>query len=129
MPNQIVLRKEAAWKTLPLATRQRLYDLLPRESEEQPHDPDVHPLKSRYSTRIMSEVKAWQDDLKEGKETKKWREEAMQAGQDRSLGLWDDWKEANREQTWGPRQAENEESKENEPEIDDNEGEKDVVMT
>jgi hypothetical protein len=107
--NQIVLRKEAAWSLLPLETRQRLYELLPTVPEGcPPHDPNVHPLKSLYQERITAEFKWWQDDLKDGKETKRWREEALQAGHDRSLGLWDDWKEAQREATF--RKIENDEN-------------------
>lgn len=117
-----------AWELLPLETRQRLYELLPPAPEGRPHNPDVHPLKSLYQKNIVSEMRAWQEDLKDGKETKKWRDEAMQAGQDRSLGLWDDWKEAHREETWGPRQNENDETKADEREDSDGEGKKDVDM-
>lgn len=117
-----------AWGLLPLATRQRLYELLPSALEGRPHNPDVHPLKSLYDQNILAEIRAWQTDLKDGKETKKWREEALQAGQDRSLGLWDDWKEAHREETWGPRQDENEEMKDDAPEIADSEDGNDIVI-
>lgn len=125
---QVVLRKEMAWALLPLETRQRLYELLPPAPEGRPHNPDVHPLKSLYSKNITGEMRAWQEDLKDGKETKKWRDEALQAGQNRSLGLWDDWKEAHREEVWGPRQDENGETKSAEREVPDSGDEKDVEM-
>lgn len=138
---QTSLTKEEAWEILPLATRQRLYGLLPPAPEGRPHNFDVHPCKTLYKDNITKEIKAWQEDLKEGKETKKWREEALQAGHDRSQGLWDDWKEAHREETWGPRQDENEEINEDAPEINEsengndapehneNESGKDVIMS
>lgn len=127
--DQIVLRKEAAWEDLPLETKQRLYELLPKAPDGRPHNPEVHPLKTLYANNIKGELHAWQEDLKDGKETKKWRDEALKAGQDRSLGLWDEWKETHREETWGPRQDENEEVEDDAPEIDDSEDGKDVVMS
>ncbi|CZT18760.1 uncharacterized protein RCC_04604 [Ramularia collo-cygni] len=111
-----VLQKEMAWELLPPEARQRLYELLPEAPEGRPHNPDVHPFKTMYLERIKTESENWHNDLKDGKETKKWRDEAMQAGRDRSLGLWDDWKEARREETWGVRQDENVEKEDDKPE-------------
>lgn len=34
-------------------------------------------------------LRRWQDDLKDGRESKKWREEAIQAGRDRASGKFD----------------------------------------
>ena len=44
--------------------------------------------------------------MKDGREVKKWREEAMQAGKDRTDGKFDEWKELQREEYWG-KQDEN----------------------
>jgi hypothetical protein len=76
---QTVLRQEEAWQSLPFKTREHLYSLLPppREGEVEP-DPDVHPLKSAYKPYIEEELRRWQQDLKDGREGRKWREEALQ---------------------------------------------------
>jgi hypothetical protein len=87
---QQILHKEAAWETLDLETRQRLYALLPASiAGEMPHDPSVNPLQSQFGKAIENELRKWQDDLKEGRETRKWREEAMLAGRDRTSGSLD----------------------------------------
>lgn len=97
-----MLRKEEAWETLDFQTREHLYSLLPAPQEGEPeHNPDVHPLKSHYKSHIEEELRRWQEDLKDGREGKKWREEAMQAGQDRIDGKFDEWKEMEKEQYWG----------------------------
>ena len=62
----------------------------------------MHPLKTQYKTYIEEELRRWQEDLKNGREAKKWREEAMQAGKDRGEGKFDEWKEMQREEYWGP---------------------------
>jgi hypothetical protein len=36
-----------------------------------PHDLSVNPLQSRFGKAIENELRKWQDDLKEGRETKK----------------------------------------------------------
>jgi hypothetical protein len=58
-----------------------------------PHDLSVNPLQSRFGKAIENELRKWQDHLKEGRETKKWREEAMLAGRDRTSGNLDVVKE------------------------------------
>lgn len=133
---QRILSNEAAWDLLPQETQQRLYDLLPKVPEGRTHNSDVHPLKSPYKRHIEREIKWWHDDLKDGKETKAWRDDAMKAGQNRSAGLWDDWKEAHREETWGPRKDENEVIKEekletitNGQEVEDSEAGEDAIMS
>ena len=85
-----ILRKESAWETLDLETRQRLYSLLPPSTnEDMPHNLDVNPLQSQFGRGIENELRKWQGDLKDGRESKKWREEAMQAGRDRASGAFD----------------------------------------
>lgn len=87
---QEILRKPRAWDTLPLEKRQQIYSLLPPPREgDQPYDPDVNPLDSSLGKDIEEELRRWQSDLKAGKETKKWRDEAMQAGRDRMSGKFD----------------------------------------
>ena len=68
----------------------------------------MHPLKSVYKSYIEEELRRWQEDLKDGREGKKWREEAMQAGQDRVEGKFDEWKELEREQYWGKQAVQDE---------------------
>ena len=124
---QTAFRKEDAWHTLPFKTRLQLYTLLPEPRDGEPaHDPDVHPLKSVYKSYIEEELRRWQEDLKDGRESKKWREEAMQAGKDRAEGKFDEWKELEREQYWGKKmvQDENAEVKDEEVvEVKDSQGE------
>lgn len=61
----------------------------------------MHPLSTHYKPYIEEEVRRWQDDLKDGKEAKLWREDAMQAGKDRVEGRFDEWKDMQREEYWG----------------------------
>ncbi|KAK3684660.1 hypothetical protein LTR37_020061 [Vermiconidia calcicola] len=104
-----LLRQDDAWTLLPQETRETLYSLLPEPQDgDPPHDPDVHPLKTHYKPYIEEELRRWQEDLKDGREVKKWREEAMQAGKDRAEGKFDEWKEMQREEYWGkPEEQEN----------------------
>lgn len=84
-----ILRKESAWETLDLETRRRLYSLLPPPiNEDMPHNLNVNPLQSQFGKGIENELRKWQDDLKDGRESKKWRDEAMQAGRDRASGAF-----------------------------------------
>ena len=84
-----ILRKEGAWDTLDLETRRRLYSLLPPpNNEDMPHNLNVNPLQSQFGKGIENELRKWQDDLKDGRESKKWRDEAMQAGRDRASGAF-----------------------------------------
>ena len=72
-----------------METRQRLYSLLPPSADEMPHNLNVNPLQSQCGKGIEKELRKWQDDLKDGREVKKWRDEAMQAGRDRASGAFD----------------------------------------
>ncbi|OQN99587.1 hypothetical protein B0A48_14729 [Cryoendolithus antarcticus] len=79
-----MLSQPAAWSTLPLSTRQHLYSLLPSpEAGEAPWDPDMHPMDTRLRSHISAELNAWQGDLRDGREVKKWRDEAVGAGRKR----------------------------------------------
>lgn len=75
-----MLRKDDAWISLPQATREHLYSLLPPAEESEPaRDPDVNPLHIEgLKSYIEAELRRWQEDLTEGREVKKWRGEAMQ---------------------------------------------------
>lgn len=95
------MRKDAAWELLSPEVRQELYNLLPAPKEgEAPHDIDVHPLKTSYKQHIEEELRRWQTDLKDGKEVKKWRQEAMEAGQERANGEWDELLKQVRDDEW-----------------------------
>lgn len=75
-----LLRRDDAWIQLPQDTREHLYSLLPSpDYQERPRDPDVNPLAiEELRPHIEAELKRWQDDLRAGRETKKWKNEAMQ---------------------------------------------------
>ncbi|KAK4550521.1 hypothetical protein LTR36_000100 [Oleoguttula mirabilis] len=104
-----ILRKEAAWATLPLEIRQHLYSLLPApQTGEAAHDVEVNPLRTSYRPYIEEELGRWQEDLKNGLEAKQWRQDALQAGRDRMEGQYDGWKEAQREEFWGEKGEEGE---------------------
>lgn len=83
-----LLKKDKAWSSLPRETREHLYTLLPPANySETPRDPDVNPLENeRLRPYIEDELRRWQEDLQEGRETKKWREEAMQVRHIREIG-------------------------------------------
>lgn len=70
-------------------TQQHLYSLLPPARPNTRHNPHMHPCSTAFWPAIVAEMRAWQDDLKEGRETKKWREDAMKAGKDRVDGKFD----------------------------------------
>lgn len=104
-----MLSKDDAWSTLPLETRQHLYTLLPEPRPDQPpHDVNVNPMHSWLRPHIDNALRNWQNDLKAGRETKKWREEAMRAGRDRLEGRFDEYHSASRAERW-PDEAEREE--------------------
>ncbi|KAI7565215.1 hypothetical protein KC343_g1383 [Hortaea werneckii] len=97
-----ILATPAAWSTLPLPIRQHLYTLLPPPEPHEPaHDPDINPMQTAYRQYIEEELSQWQADLGNGFETKKWREDAMRASQERLEGKYDAWREAHREEWWG----------------------------
>ncbi|GIZ46101.1 hypothetical protein CKM354_000924000 [Cercospora kikuchii] len=100
-----VLRKDSAWETLPVETRRELYDLLPPKSGGEAHDININPLKTDLRSYIEEEIRSYQDDLNDGKETKKWREEAIQAGQERASGVWAEWQDKIREDDWCKREG------------------------
>lgn len=68
---------------------------------EPPHDKDVHPFHTHLKPYIENEIRRWQDDLREGKEAKSWRNQAILAGKARSEGKWDAYQQAKKEQDWG----------------------------
>ncbi|KAF2717958.1 hypothetical protein K431DRAFT_297352 [Polychaeton citri CBS 116435] len=94
--------KPEAWALLPFATRQHLYTLLPSPPPgEPPHDPDVNPLETHCRPYIEEELRRWQEDLAEGREAKKWRAEALEAGRARRNGEFEEFRLAEREGWFG----------------------------
>ena len=79
---------------------------------ESPHDPAVNPLRTDYHSHVEEALRKWQDDLRDGKEEKKWRQDAMKAGLDRKEGKFDEWRAAERERYWGVKD-EGDDEKEN----------------
>jgi hypothetical protein len=64
--------------------------MLPTPTDgEAPYDLNVNPIRTQFGKGIENELRKWQDDLKDGRESKKWRDEAMQAGRDRASGAFD----------------------------------------
>jgi hypothetical protein len=75
--------------------------LLPPPSSDEPaHNADVHPLKTSYKRFIEVALRKWQDDVATGRESKKWRDEAIQASHDHSTGKWDDLRSLQRQIYW-----------------------------
>ncbi|KAK5155644.1 hypothetical protein LTS14_005905 [Recurvomyces mirabilis] len=99
---QTLLKKPGLWDALPLEKRQELYAMLPTPADGQtPHDPAMNPLRSEHHFYIEEALRKWQDDLKDGKEEKKWRQDAMKASVDRKEGKFNEWRAAERERHWG----------------------------
>jgi hypothetical protein len=96
-----VLRSEAAWDTLPQEKREELYGYLPPVPGG--FNTNVNPLKTALRPLIEEEIRRYQNDLNDGKEVKKWREDAMKAGKERSSGSWNEFKEKQLEEDWGKR--------------------------
>ncbi|KAH9832818.1 Elongator subunit Iki1 [Teratosphaeria destructans] len=106
-----LLTKPEAWSALPLDTREHLYSLLPAPDPDNNgarHDPDINPLESKFGGIIREELQVWQEELRNGYETAKWRNEAVEAGRERLEGCYDEWKDAAKEDQWG--RLENEEN-------------------
>ena len=80
-----------------------------------------------YKPYIEEELRRWQEDLKDGREVKKWRDEAMQAGRDRVEGKFDQWKEAEREEYWGKAAASGAKAEVQDENVDVNDATKDVA--
>jgi hypothetical protein len=57
-------------------------------------------LKTTYKRFIEVALRKWQDDLVNGRQSRKWREEAMQASQDHADGKWNDLSSVQRQQYW-----------------------------
>jgi hypothetical protein len=105
-----MFRKADSWLLLPKDVREQLYALLPEPMEgDPPYDPDIHPLKTPCKQYIEEELRLWQQDLKDGRETRKWRTEAMQASKDRIDGKFDRFIELQRDEYWGPREVSSDE--------------------
>nr|POF17766.1 hypothetical protein CFP56_13178 [Quercus suber] len=94
------LDNEKAWMTLPKALRQELYSQLPTIGNES-HDIDINPLHSALRPYMEDAIANWQEDLREGRESKKWRQEAIDAGRERERGKFDEYSEAHKEEWWG----------------------------
>lgn len=87
-----------AWETLSAEKREELYSYLP--SIPGGHNIDVHPLHSSLRAQIEEEIRVYQADLNDGKETKKWREDAIKAGQERKSGAWDEHQKQRQIEEW-----------------------------
>ncbi|KAK4506192.1 hypothetical protein PRZ48_004157 [Zasmidium cellare] len=119
-----ILRQEDAWESLPEEARQNLYNLLPPPTGgEPPHNIDVHPLQTQYKQHIEEGIRTWQNDLKDGREVKSWREQAMQVEEDRKEGKLDDFKAYQREADWGTDGEEENESDGKKKAVEKKEGE------
>ncbi|KAF2770752.1 hypothetical protein EJ03DRAFT_350049 [Teratosphaeria nubilosa] len=125
----VLLTKPEAWSALPLSTRENLYSLLPApdpENDGARHDPDINPLESKFGEIIREELQIWQEELRGGYETAKWRNEAVEAGRERLEGNYDEWKDAAKEEQWGRLEdEENEAPEEAEGVLDGNDNDED----
>lgn len=85
-------------------TREYLYSLVPQPRQgEPPHNTEVNPLNTESGPYVEEAIHAWQEDLGEGRESKKWREEASQAGRDRAAGKFDEVKKVHRQEHWSSK--------------------------
>ncbi|WPH03478.1 Hypothetical protein R9X50_00635800 [Acrodontium crateriforme] len=97
-----ILRKEGAWNTLAEHTRREIYMLLPEPRASEPdHNVDVNPLDTRYRPYIEEEARIFLLDLKDGKEGKKWRDNAIEAGAELRAGKFDEWAAMDKDEKWG----------------------------
>nr|POE46182.1 hypothetical protein CFP56_73561 [Quercus suber] len=85
---------------LPKAVRQGLYDQLPTAGTGS-HDIDNNPLHTAFRPYMEDAIANWQGDLREGRESKKWRQEAIDAGTQRESGKFDEYTVAHKEEWWG----------------------------
>ena len=95
---------EEAWSVIPSEQQQILYSLLPPPSggaQSLPLDHSVHPFKTEYAPYIKHFLHEWQNDLREGRNTQKWRKDAELASGERAAGVFDDVLAKDREEKWG----------------------------
>ena len=92
------LDHDSAWDLLPRHAREHLYTLLPlRTVDTPPWDPDVHPMHTEMRPYIEETIRQWKEDLKCGRETKKWRDSAIIAGMERVEGKFEEFRRAERD--------------------------------
>jgi hypothetical protein len=56
-----------------------------------------------YKRFIEVALRKWQDDVANGRESKKWRDEAIQASHDYSTAKWDDLRSLQRQMYWATK--------------------------
>lgn len=87
---------------MPEETRRAIYTLLPEPRANEPaHNIEVNPLDTSYRPYIEEEARLFQDDLKDGKEAKKWRDDAIEAGAELRAGKFDEWTAMEKDEKWG----------------------------
>lgn len=97
---QDVLDNDKAWMALPKPVRQDLYKQLPTVGPH-PHDVEINPLHTALRPYMQDAILSWQEDLREGRESKKWRQEAIDTGKERESGKFDEYRIAHKEEWWG----------------------------
>lgn len=68
----------------------------------------MHPFKTEYAPYIKHFLHEWQSDLREGRNTTKWRNEARLASGERAAGMFDHVLAKEREERWGAKVEEEE---------------------
>lgn len=79
--------------------------LPPPREDEAPWNVDINPLNTRLGPYLEDEILIYQQDLKDGKETKKWRNDALQATQARRDEGWDEIRKKQRQADRAKRDA------------------------
>lgn len=117
--DQEILENDNAWMTLSKEIRQGLYDQFPAPlAGAEPRDIDINPLHSMFRPYVEDAITAWQEDLREGRETKKWRQDATDIAKQRELGKFDEYRTTYREEWWGSSDGEDGERKKVNPQSD-----------
>ncbi|KAF1353393.1 ASX homology domain-containing protein [Delphinella strobiligena] len=97
-----VLANEEAWSALSEEQQIKLYDMLPPSNDQAtPLDHRIHPFRTEYAPYIKHFLHEWQTDLKDGRNTLKWHNEARQASGERAAGMYDEVLAKDREEKWG----------------------------
>lgn len=73
------------------------------ESSRISFPPDRHPLQTPLKQHIIWFIRKLQEDSDEGRTTKAWMRDGMEASAQRAEGKFDEWKEKNREEYWGQK--------------------------
>lgn len=106
-----LLQQPMAWDSLSRQQQEHLLSFLPRGTEAIPSSlnadaklPNIAVDILRSNESFQADVRFFQEDLSAGRYDPQWIADAVEAGRKRKEGVFDSWKEKEREAFWGQTQ-------------------------